>query len=96
MYQNKLQEQGAQDVVNIDKIKFESHGDLVDRAYLRFNETLINNQDQHSQIENGETPVAEYPNENDSEDTETNKMSTIPIFLPQILPDGESQKVQIP
>ena len=92
MYQNKLQEQGAQDVVNIDKIKFEPHGDLVDRAYLRFNETLINNQDQHSQIENGETPVAEYPNENDSEDTETNKMSTIPIFMPQILPDGEIAK----
>ena len=39
MYQNKLHEQGVQDVVNNNKIKFELHGDLVDRAYLRFNET---------------------------------------------------------
>ena len=54
MYQNKLQEQGVQDVVNINKIKFEPHGDLVDKAYLQFNETLINNQDLHSQIENDE------------------------------------------
>ena len=52
MYQNKLQEQGVQDVVNIKEIKFEPPGDLVDRAYLRINETLINNQDPHSQIEN--------------------------------------------
>ena len=34
MYQNKLQEQGVQDVVNINKVKFEPHDDLVDRAYL--------------------------------------------------------------
>ena len=42
MHQNKLQEQGVQDVVNINKIKFEQHGDLVDRTYLQFNDTLIN------------------------------------------------------
>ena len=34
MYQNKLQEQGVQDVVNINRVKFEPHDDLVDRAYL--------------------------------------------------------------
>ena len=77
---------------SINKIKFKPHGDLVDRAYLRFNETLINNQDLHSQIENDETSEAEYLNENDSGDTETNKTSTIPTFVPQILPVGEIAK----
>ena len=92
MYQKKMQEQGSQDVVNINKIKFEPHGDLIDWAYLPFNETLINNQDPHSQIENDETSEAGYSNENDSEDTETNKASTIPTFMPQILPVGEILK----
>ena len=59
---------------------------------MRFNETLINNQNPHSQIENDETPEAEYPNENDSEDIETNKTSIIPTFMPQILQDGEIAK----
>ena len=57
--------------------------------YSRLNETLINNQDLHSQIENDEIPGAEYPNDNDSEDIETNKTSTIRTFMPQILPDDE-------
>ena len=39
-----------------------------------------------SQIENDETPVAEYSNENSSEDTETNKTSAILNFMKQILP----------
>ena len=34
LYQNKLQEQGVQDVVNTNKIKFEPYGDLVDKVYL--------------------------------------------------------------
>ena len=89
LYQNKLQEQGAQDIVNFNKIKFERYGDLVDEVYSRFNETLINNQDPHSQIENDEIPGAEYLNNNDSEDTETNKILTIPTFMPQILIDNE-------
>ena len=42
--------------------------------YSQLNETLINNQD---------------PNDNDSEDTETNKTSTIPTFMMQILPDND-------
>ena len=67
MYQNKLQEQGVQDVVNTNKIKFEPHGDLVDQVYSQFNETLINNQDSQIQIENDETPGAEYSNESYSE-----------------------------
>ena len=29
LYQNKLQEEGVQDVVNINKIKFEPSGDLL-------------------------------------------------------------------
>ena len=35
-YQNKLQEQEAQDVVNINKIKSEPYGNLVDQAYSKF------------------------------------------------------------
>ena len=33
LYQSKLQEQGIQDVVNRNKIKFESCGGLVDQPY---------------------------------------------------------------
>ena len=89
LYQNKFQGQGVQDIININKIKFEPFGDLVDEVYSRLKETLINNQNPHSQIENGGIPGAEYPNDNDSEDTETNKTSTIPTFMPQILADNE-------
>ena len=41
LYQNKFQEHGVQDVVNINKINFEPCGDLVDESYSKFNETLI-------------------------------------------------------
>ena len=60
--------------------------------YSRLNETLVNNQNPHSQIENDEIPGAEYPNDNDSEDTETNKTSTIPTFMPKISTDDEIAK----
>ena len=90
--QNKLQEQGIQDVINRNKIKFEPYGYLLDQAFSQFNENSINNQDPHSQIENDEIPGTEYPNENDLEDTETNKTSAIPNFMPQILPDDEIAK----
>ena len=52
MYQNKLQEQGIQDVVNVSKIKFKPYGNLVDQTFSQFNETLIKNEDAHSQIVN--------------------------------------------
>ena len=52
LYQNKLQKGGVQDVVNINKIKFESYGDLVHQAFLEVNEILINNQHPHYQIKN--------------------------------------------
>ena len=55
MYQIKLQEEGVQDVANINQVKLEPNGDLVDQAFLQFNENLINNQDTQSQIENDET-----------------------------------------
>ena len=89
LYQNKLQEKGVQGIENINKIKFEPYGNLVDEVYSRLNETLVNNQNPHSQIENDEIPGAEYPNDNDSEDTETNKTSTIPTFMPKISTDDE-------
>ena len=68
MYQNKLQEKGIQDVVNINKMEFEPYDDLVDQVFLQFNANSINNQETHSQIENDETPGAEYSNESDSEE----------------------------
>ena len=37
----------------------------------------IKNQDPHSQIENGETPGPQYPNESDSEEGEVGKMSQL-------------------
>ena len=64
-------------------------GDLVDQAFSQFNETLIKNQDPGSQIKNDEIPGAEYPNENDSEDMETNKTSEIPNFMSNVLADNE-------
>ena len=92
LYQNKLQEQGVQDVAYRNKITFEPYGDLVDQAVSQFNENSINNQDPQSQIENDETPEAKYPNENDSEDTEKNKNSVISNFMLQILPDDKITK----
>ena len=64
LYETKLPEQGVQYVVNINKIKFEPYGDLVDWANSRVNETLIHNQYSLKQIENNETVGVEYPNEN--------------------------------
>ena len=52
----------------------------------------IKNQYPYSQIENDETPEAEYHSENDSEDIETSKTSEIPSFMPQILPDHEIKR----
>ena len=45
-----------------------------------------------SQIENGETPEEDYPNESDSEEEKTNKTSAMSNFVPQILPDREIAK----
>ena len=78
LYQNKLQEQGVPDVVNRSKIKFEPYDGLVYQAFSQCNENSINNHDPHRQTENDETPGAEYSTENDSEDTEAIKTSTIP------------------
>ena len=89
LYQDKLQEEGVEDAVNINKTKFEPYGDLVDQAFSQFNENLINNQDPHIQIENDGTPGPEYPNDSDSEEGETNNNSALPNFMPQILPDDE-------
>ena len=57
LYQNKLQKEGFQDVVNINKSKFEPYGNLVGQAFLKLNDNLISNQYPHSQIENDETPM---------------------------------------
>lgn len=63
MYQKKLQEEGSQDVLHINKFKLEPYRVLVDQTYSQFKETLVTNQDPHGQIENDETTEAEYPNE---------------------------------
>ena len=79
MYQNNLLDERVQDVVNINKIKLEPYGDLIDQAFSQYNENF----------ENDETPRAEYINENDSKDTETKKTSAIPKFMPKMLQDDE-------
>ena len=89
LHQNKLQEQGLQDVVNANKIKFEPYGGLVDEAYSKFNEILLNNQDPQSQIENDEILEAEYSNGSYSDDRETNKATANTNFMPKILPDND-------
>ena len=55
-YQNKVRKQRIQDVVKINKIKFKPYTDLVDQDFSRFNDTLINNEDPHSQIGNCKIP----------------------------------------
>ena len=45
--------------------------------------------DPQSQTENDETPGAEYLNENDSEETGTNKNYAMPNFVPKKLQDNE-------
>ena len=92
LYQNKLQEQRIQDIVNLNTIKFQLYGDLVDGVYSQLNETLINNQDPHSQIENDEIPEAEYPNNSDSEDTETNKTLQFLLLCVKFYQIMKSQK----
>ena len=93
MFQNKLQKEQFQDVINIKKIKFEPYGDLVDQAFVKFNENLISNQDPHGKIQNDEKPEVEYPNESDLEEGETNKTFALPNFMSQILPDNEIAEV---
>ena len=80
--------EGVQDSVNINKMKFESYGELVDQAFSQFNENLISNQYPHSQTKNDEKE-GKCPNENNTEEGETNRTSSIPNFMPQILPDDE-------
>ena len=63
---------------------------------MLFNEILINNQDPHSQIENDETPEAEYPKQNDSEDTETNKSLQFPPLSHKYYQMVKQQNVQVP
>ena len=38
LYQNKLEGKGFQDMVNRNKIKFETYSDLIDQAFSQFNE----------------------------------------------------------
>ena len=65
LYRNKLQEQGVQNVINRNKVKFEPDGDLFEQNFSQFNENSINNQGPLIQIENDEATGAE--------DTETNR-----------------------
>ena len=49
---------------------------------------MIEKQDSHNQIKNYEAIGVEYSNENESEDTETNKTSAIPNFISKLLRDN--------
>ena len=64
-YQNKMQEEGAQNIVNINKIKFEPYCDFADQGFLQHNENLIKTQEPVNQIKNDETTWANNPNQND-------------------------------
>ena len=44
LYQNKLQEQGLQDIINMKKMKLEPYGALVDQAFYQFSENSVNKQ----------------------------------------------------
>lgn len=57
------------------------------QADAKFNETLSDNQDPHSNIENDETPRTEYPCENDSKDWETSKTSAVPNIMLKMSPN---------
>lgn len=70
----------------MNNIKFELYGD---QAISQYNGGLINSQDPQNQIENNKTTGAEYPNEDESEDTETIKTFVILTFMLNILPDDE-------
>ena len=54
-----MHEQGIQDVVGIKKKEksFESYGDSPNHTYSKFNETLTNNHNPHSQIKKDKTPL---------------------------------------
>ena len=93
MYQKKLQQEGVQDVVK--QIKFEPYGDLVDQVFSQIKDYLINNQDPNSQIENDETPGAEYLNEGVSEEGET-KILHFPISCHKYYHMMKSKNVHIP
>ena len=56
--QTAKKKKGIQDIVNRNKIKFESYGDLVYQSFSQLNKNPIKNQDSHSQIENDITPGA--------------------------------------
>ena len=64
-YQNKMQEEGAQNIVNVNKIKFEPYCDFADQGFLQHNENLIKTQEPVNQIKNDETTWANNPNQND-------------------------------
>ena len=91
-YQNKMQEEGAQNIVNINKIKFEPYCDFADQGFLQHNENLIKTQEPVNQIKNDETTWANNPNQNDWKDTEANKTSGSPNVMMRILPDVEISK----
>ena len=55
---------------------------MVDQDFSQLNENAINNQDPHSHIETDETTGVEYPNDNDSEEKETNRTSVILNLMP--------------
>ena len=79
--QNKQQELGFQDVVNTNKIKFEPYLDLVDQHFLNSTRNQLTIKDQYCQKKKkDETPRAEYPNENNPEDIETEQNVSNSLF----------------
>ena len=75
-----------------NKIKFEPYGDLVHEAYSRYNANMLNSQDPFGQIENDEIGEAVCSNDQDDENTESNRNSEIPNFMPRIIADDKILK----
>ena len=55
------------------------------KLFCQCNENSISNQISHSQIENDETPGAKYPNENDSEDRNKQKVCNFQLYAKNII-----------
>ena len=88
LYQNKLQEQRVQDVVNRDKIKFERYGDLIDQAFSQFN----GNSTIKSHIAKSKMMKHQWQNipmKIIQKTQKKNKTFAIANFMPQILPGDE-------
>ena len=89
-YQNKLLEEGVQEIVYRNKHKFEPFAEIVDEAYANFNAEETGNQEPFEQNSDDETNQGRN-NENSSEDSNTlkNDAKIGGYSMPPLLSDDE-------